>query len=60
MPAVAITPQMPAASRHGALQVMSLKDLNAAEAAQRQALAQSSQTVSDEEATGLAGIIRRQ
>jgi len=59
MPAVPVTPQMPAANRFGALQVMSLKDLTAAENAQKDALAQSSQTVSDEEATGLAAIIRR-
>src|SRR5258708_17036059 len=59
MPAVPVPPQMPAANRFGALQVMSLKDLTAAESAQRDALAQSSQTVGEEEATGLAAIIRR-
>lgn len=61
MAAIPIPPTQPAASqKFGALQVMSFKDMTAAEDAQRQALAQSSQTVTDEEQTGLAGIIRRE
>jgi hypothetical protein len=61
MPVLPVSPTQPSSrQKYGALQVMGLKDLTAAEDQQRQQLAQSSQTISDEEQSGLSGIIRRQ
>jgi hypothetical protein len=60
MPALQNLPPVPAgAPGFGALQVASLGVTQAAEQAHREELAQSSQTISDEEASGLAGIVRR-